>query len=223
MLWIKELDRIREERRLKWAHMAKLLQISPGYMSKVKNGKQVPDSDDIAKWADLLGLKGDERNNFLLLGMKAIAPNEAMHKALIKPEETKSFSVGEERIEYISGSISIPEIGTAGASKGSYGCRYDNPERTKLPDGVASVLIYDDSGEPIVRAGQRVMIDRQRQPVENDLALVELESGFIFKRWCPQPGGELVVLASISCGQSSLAVPTNAIIAAYRVVGVLYE
>lgn len=120
----------------------------------------------------------------------------------------------------------IPVIGYAGASdNGQRGILSETPEMKNLPSGLTLIAVRGGSASPVIYDNQWAMVNINRKVRANNVVAVVLrDSGEVLvKRWCPQPDGEHVVLASLDGGRDSLAVHTHEVLHVWPVVGVLYE
>ncbi|MCK6489660.1 MAG: helix-turn-helix domain-containing protein [Planctomycetes bacterium] len=120
----------------------------------------------------------------------------------------------------------VPVLGSAGAAdEGQRGTLYEQADRVTLSPHLALIEVRGGSAYPVIYDGQRAIINLKRKTNPNNLAVVVMAGSdeVLIKRWCPQPDGDHVVLASPDGGKHSLVVHLRDIRHCWPVVGVLYE
>lgn len=120
----------------------------------------------------------------------------------------------------------VPVLGTAGAAdRGQRGVLYETAEKALLSPHLALIEVRGGSAYPVIYDGQKAIINLKRKVNPDNLAVVVMAGSdeVLIKRWCPQPDGEHVVLASPDGGKKSLVVHMNEVRHHWPVVGVLYE
>jgi transcriptional regulator with XRE-family HTH domain len=76
-------DDLLAKRGLSFAAFAKLVDVSPSFLSDIRSGRNVIPPARVEQWADALGLKGAERRDFLLIAMLPKCP-EAIRPYIVK-------------------------------------------------------------------------------------------------------------------------------------------
>ena len=76
-------DDLLAKRGLSCAAFAKMVDVSPSFLSDIRSGRNVIPPARVEQWADTLGLKGAERRDFLLIAMLPKCP-EAIRPYIVK-------------------------------------------------------------------------------------------------------------------------------------------
>lgn len=131
----------------------------------------------------------------------------------------------ESETPYIAGGPDrLPIIGYVGAaSDGHRGMLLDHPDWHAMRPGMALFRVTGNSAYPVLFDGQYAVISTTCPIHDNNLVVVETSDGWLVKRWCEQPDGKGVVLASPDSGRASIYCALADIGQRFKVVGVLFK